>query len=251
MIATAGQAHAYVINYEAEIVSIFGAEHSLSDVLRFPVFVQTLTPGGVKEQLALRRKMPKSVGSYITKFERDLGKHVKESERYDYRIMLVPVKGPKSEADVAVSFVKAEELTEERRAQMEKEGKVGTAVLVEKQRDVLHNNGLAPAEAVALIDSQTPFVFRMHEHTQLVKHFKVKPGPGDPPEQTDPRYCIYDKPWGKYVYTQAWVQKCVEETSTRERFKAAVGKEPKAKVTSLTARAELKAVGTVKPAESA
>ena len=252
MLATAGHAHAYVINYEAEVVSVFGQAHSLSAFLRFPVFVQNLTPAGMKEQQAVRRKLPKATASYITKFEKGLDNSVKESERYDYRIMLVPVKGPKTDADMAISFVKAEELTEERRAQMEKEGKVGTALLVEKQRDVRGKNDLAPADAVALIDAQCPFVFGMFQFTEMVKQNGIRPPKGSAtPEKTDPRYCVYDKPWKKYVYTQAWVQKCIEETSTRERFRAALAREPKAKVTSLVTRAEGKVTAKVDSAETA
>ncbi len=236
MMATAGQAHAYVINYEAELVGTFGADHSLSEVLRFPVFVQNLSPGGVKEQLALRRKLPAGVQSFITSFETRLDKRVRESDRYDYRILLVPVKGPKSDADLAVSFIKAEELTEEKRAQMERDGKVGTALLVEKHRDVLHSDELAPADAVALIEPESPFEFRMWEFTQLVKHHKIKPSKGQAPEKTDRRFCLYDKPWKKYLYTQAFVKRCIEDVSTRERFKATVGREPRAKVTSLPDR---------------
>lgn len=156
MMATAGQAHAYVINYETELVGTFGVDHSLSSVLRFPVFVQNLSPSGLKEQLALRRKLPAGVNSYITSFETRLEKRVRESDRYDYRVLLVPVKGPKSEADLAVSFIKAEELTEEKRAQMEREGKVGSALLVEKHRNVMHSDELAPGHAVALIEPGSP-----------------------------------------------------------------------------------------------
>ena len=91
----------------------------------------------------------------------------------------------------------------------------------------------------------------MYEFTEMVRRAKIKPLTGEAPDQTDVRYCIYDKPWGKYVYTQAWVNKCIEDVSSRERFKAAVGKEPKAKVTDITARGGGKAAGSEKPAESA
>lgn len=251
MIATAGQAHAYVINYETEMVAAFGAEHSLSDRLRFPVFVQSLSPTGVKEQLVLRRKLPKAVNGFITGFESKLDKQVRESDRYDYRVLLVPVKGPKSDADTAISFIKAEELTEERRAQMESEGKIGTALLVEKERSVLHSDELAPAQVVQLLDDSSPFEIKMWNHNELVKRFKVKPMKGEPAANTERRYCLYDKPWKKYVYTQAWVKKCAEVVATREAYQAAFGKEPKAKVVSLTARAKAKSAAEATASESA
>ncbi len=176
---------------------------------------------------------------------------MRESDRYDYRVLLVPVKGPKTEADTAITFIKAEELTEERRAQMEREGKVGTAVVVEKERSVLHSDELAPAQVVHLVDQSSPFEFGMWYHTQLVKHFQVKPAKGQPPTVSDRRYCLYDMPWKKYVYTQAWVRKCSEVMATRESYKAVFGREPRAKVVSLTARAEARSRGAATATESA
>jgi len=140
MAATAGQAHALVVNYETELVASFGVADSLGEYLRFPVFVQSLSPAGAKEQLALRRKLPADVKTYITEFESSLDERVTESERYDYRVLLVQVKGSKTEADAAVTFVRAEDLTEERLKQMEAEGKVGAGVIVEKQRDAGHQH---------------------------------------------------------------------------------------------------------------
>lgn len=241
MVATAGKAHAYVVNYETELVAAFGDQQSLSAYLRFPVFVQNLSPAGVKEQLATRRRLPKAVQSYIIRFEHNLDRRVTESERYDYRVMLVQVKGPKSEADSAMTFVRAEDLTEDKRKQMEAEGKIGTSVVVEKHRDVMYSDELTPAEVVTLLATKSPFIINMWHFTELCKRHKVKPAKGDPPEKTDPRYCLYDKPWKKYVYTQAFVRLAIEDVTTRDRFVEAFGKEPRAKVASLAARAETKA----------
>ena len=62
LVATAGMAHAYVINYESELVTQFGAEHSLAEELRFPIFVQSLTPEGIEEQRRLRKRLPSEPG---------------------------------------------------------------------------------------------------------------------------------------------------------------------------------------------
>jgi hypothetical protein len=239
--ATAGQAHALVINYETELVGSFGGGESLGEYLRFPVFVQTLSRAVAREQLAMRRRLPADVKTYITEFESSLDKRVSESERYDYRVLLVQVKGSKTEADAAVTFVRAEDLTEERLKQMEAEGKVGAGVIVEKQRDVMHSDELAPAEVLALMDASSPFRLNMWHFTELCKLHGVKPKKGQPPVRTDRRYCIYDKPWKKYVYTQAFVRVCIDDVSTREKFRAAFGKDAVAKVSSLTKRADMRA----------
>lgn len=242
MVATAGHAHAYVLNYEAEIVRAFGQSQSLAHYLRFPLFVQTLSPASAKEQLVLRRQLPGAVKSYIAAFERPLGPDVRDSEHYDYRIMLVPTKGSKSNADSAMTFVRAEDLTETKRAEMEAQGKLGTGVVIEKQRDVMHSDELAPGDALELIAAQSPFQLNMWHFTELVRHHKIKP-PKDSshPERTNHQYCMYDKPWKKYVYTQAFVRLAIQDVSTKERFKAIFAKDPIAKVGSLSAHAGARA----------
>ncbi len=238
LVATAGMAHAYVINYESELVTQFGAEHSLADELRFPIFVQSLTPDGIEEQRRLRKRLPVGTRTYITKFEQNLDAAIKGSERFDYRVMLTPLRGPKTEADLAVTIVKAEDLTEERRAEMEKAGKVGTMVIAEKQRDVMHKDAMAPTQAAAAIEALIPFEFRVHHFVALYKHHgDIRPKAGShTPEATDPRYCLYDKPFKQYAYTAAYVKKCAEDVNTREKYRAIFAKEPVAKVTNIDSR---------------
>lgn len=239
LVATAGMAHAYVINYETELVAQFGAEHSLAEELRFPIFVQSLTPDGVEEQRRLRKQLPAATRTYITKFEDNLDVAIKGSERFDYRVMLTPLRGPKTEADLAVTIVKAEDLTEEKRAEMEKAGKIGTMVITEKQRDVMHRDAMAPREAAAAVERLLPYVFGVHHFTHMWKHHHgtVRPPKNsETPEATDPRYCLYDKPFGRYVFTQAYVLRIAEEIGTREKWQAVFIKEPVMKVTNLDSR---------------
>lgn len=238
LVATAGMAHAYVINYESELVTQFGAEHSLAEELRFPIFVQSLTPEGIEEQRRLRKRLPVGTRTYITKFEQSLDAAIKGSERFDYRVMLTPLRGPKTEADLAVTIVKAEDLTEEKRAEMEKAGKVGTMVVTEKQRDVMHKDAMAPTQAAAAVEALIPFEFKIHHFVALYKHHgNIRPETGsDTPEATDPRYCLYDKPFKQYAYTAAYVKKAAEDVNTREKYRAIFGKEPVAKVTNIDSR---------------
>lgn len=111
--ATGPEAHANVLNFERELVSRFGPEHSLAAELRFPLFVQSLTPAGMRKQRELRRGLPLQTQAYITKFQAALDPAVQADERFAYRILLMPMKGPKTQADIAYSFVRQDELSEE------------------------------------------------------------------------------------------------------------------------------------------
>lgn len=72
MATTGPHAHAYVINFEAELVNRFGKSFTLADELRFPVFVQALTPAGVEAHNKVRKQLPISARNYITEFETNL-----------------------------------------------------------------------------------------------------------------------------------------------------------------------------------
>jgi hypothetical protein len=106
-------------------------------------------------------------------------------------------------------------------------------VVTEKQRDVLHRDALAPGDAAAEVDALLPFVFPQHHFTEMWRQLDVHPRKGAPePERTDPRYCLYDKPFKRYVFTAAFVRRCAEEVGTREKWKAFFGMEPVLKVSS-------------------
>jgi len=225
--ATGGRAHALVLNYEAERVTQFGAEYSLAGELRFPIFLQSLTPAGVEEQRRLRRRLPAGARNYITRFDAALAESVVEDDRYEFRVLLAPFTGPRTEADLAVHFVNADGATAEDLDALARLGKMAGVLIREKQRDVANADKLSPEQARAEIEAALPFRLNMRQFTLLWKHFKVRPPSGDPhPERTDPRYCLWDRPWRKHVYTKAWVRKCIDEIGTAEKFQALLGREP-------------------------
>lgn len=243
---TSGMSHALVINYETERVARFGREFSLADELRFPVFLEALTPAGLADLKKAARSLPRGTRNFLTRYRDSLDPSVRDSDHFDYRLMLTPLKGPKTEADLAITYVRSEDLTEEKVRQLQAAGQVGVAITVEKQRDVMHKDELAPAEVVKLVAADVPYVFNMWHHTRLVAHHRLKPDPGDP-AKTDVRYCLYDRPWRKHVYTQAWVQKLIEDYGTPEQLAAVVGKAPPRKVSGLPPARQRPGVG--KPVE--
>ncbi|MFG2750041.1 DUF3644 domain-containing protein [Streptomyces xanthophaeus] len=232
IIATGARAHALVINYESELVARFGQGSSLSGDLRFPVFVQSLTPEGVQEQLKLRSGLPAALKSYITRFEARLDESVKSSTRYEYRVLLTPLKGSKSEADLAVTFLRAEDLSDDDRQDLVERSRNGSVIIAEKRRDVYLKDSLAPGAASAEIAKRLPFEFKQHHFTLMWKRHAVRPENGSRyPDKTDSRYCLFNAPYGNYVYTLAYVDRCVKEIQTEEKFRHFFGRVPRPKRT--------------------
>lgn len=243
-ISAGGKAQASVINYEAELVEAFGSGYSLADRLRFPVFVSSISGGlgeGIRREL---RRLPRKTRDLVTRFEADLTSEVRDDLRYDYRIRLVPMLGPKTDADLAINFVRLDELTEDERRVMLEAGRTGTVIVRDRPVDVTAKDKMLPKRIAELVQERVPFLFRTNNHTEMWKLIGVRPQNGaSDPYKTDQRFCVYHEPYGNYLYTQQWVDKIVETIGTAEKFRSFLGRDPQMKVSSLTERAQSRASG--------
>lgn len=234
-VVTAGKAHALLINYELELVAQFGAEHSLADSLRFPVFLSTLAGSGSEFVTALNR-LPKGTRNLLAKFDADLDPVVASDQRYEFRILLTPKLGPKGETDTAFDFVREADLTEEQRQAIKALGKEGKVLVREQLRPVANLNYMKPSEAARAIDGRLPFHFTLYgQFTRMWRYLRVRPPEGDAhPERTTEQYCVYDRAHGDYLYTPAFVEKVVREIGTAAKYQAVFGKPPVMKITELS-----------------
>jgi len=232
MSVTEAESHAYVINFETELVKRFGYLHTLGDELRFPVFVQTLTPAGVDAQKALRKNLPGTTATYITEFQAALSEEVKSDERFTYRVLLMPVKGPKTDADMAVTFVRQDDLTETELHEMV--GKKGSVVVAEKYRDVVYKDERLPKAAATAIQDLIPFRFSTNDFTRLRKKWHIGPTVAGSTVQlrNSADFCAYSPAFSQTVYRPALITKMAKALATREDFMAVMGYEPALKVTT-------------------
>lgn len=64
-------------------------------------------------------------------------------------------------------------------------------------------------------------------HTDAWRHFGVRPASGDPrPEACQTDYCVYDEAHRDYLYTNAWVTKCIRAFSDEDSFRRITNREP-------------------------
>lgn len=235
VVGTAPEAHAFVLNFERELVSRFGLRESLGSELRFPVFVQSLTPEGMDEQQALRRKMPVSTSSYISRFEAKLDDSVKGSERFAYRVLLMPMKGPKTTADVAYTFVRQDDCTAEELAQII--GGTGSVVIAEKLKSVPLNDEMLPAATAAAIEKALPFCFGVNDFTRYRQRVGIGPIRGAKGRNTEDKYAVFAKAVNAWVYTPAMVRKAIRELDSRDKYYAIMTMEPRVKGSESTGTA--------------
>lgn len=229
-VATAGYAQATLLNYERELVNTFGDEFSLAELLRFPVFIGTFTHASAERMKAAKEAMPTEVRSFIDDFQRDMESTVIEDSRYEFRVHLVQQLGPKTEADLALDFVRVDELTDDQRNLLAALGRQGTVFVRERERPVRGLDELKPSDVVAQVSQEVPFIFNMYHFSQAWKRLGVRPEWGaQNPKATDERYCLYDQPHGDYVYKQAFVRKLIRDVKTMEGFRKLTGSTPRPK----------------------
>lgn len=136
-VATGGRAHALVINYDAERVATFGPGFSIGDKLRFPISAHAITDAGGEELRKLVRSVPKSTSAFLARFDAGLDPAILEDPRYDYRVRLVPVVGPRSQADLAIDFVNLSMLSDDDRETLVRAGREGRVITKTKHVEVL------------------------------------------------------------------------------------------------------------------
>ncbi|MFE9029020.1 DUF3644 domain-containing protein [Streptomyces iakyrus] len=228
-IATGGKAQALVMNYEQETVDHFGSKYSLADQLRFPISPQVLTAEGREQLQEAAKKLPKQTRDLVANFEAAIAPAVLDDLQYDFRVRLVPMVGAKTDADLAIDFVKLDELSEEERKVMIKAGHKGTVIVRDRQVEVADKAKLRAKQVSALVEERLPFEFSpFSENLEMWQRFQVRPAKNcAKPYDTDARYCIDSEAFNSYLYTPAWVEKIVREIGTPEKYRAFFGKEPR------------------------
>jgi hypothetical protein len=95
----AGKTQAFVLNYEKEIVRLFGDREGLSDELRMPIFVSSITEDAVEAIKQVRNRVPRSVLDYVQDQDAALDSSITADNSYDFRLYLIPQTSSPSDSD--------------------------------------------------------------------------------------------------------------------------------------------------------
>jgi Protein of unknown function (DUF3644) len=222
--AVAGKAQALVLNYEEAVTEWFGAAAGLSDSLRLPVFISSLTPEAVETLKRTHAKLPRRITRFLREYDASVPEEVQSDWRYDFRVLLLPQTGPKTEADAVMRFVREDEMTDDQRRARD----VVQTIVRTKQVPVANKGRLKPTGVADRVQAELGVRFSVYgAHTRCWRHFQVRPLRGaSRPEMTDERYCVYDEPHTDYLYTEAWVNKLVSELADPASYERIVGSKP-------------------------
>jgi hypothetical protein len=216
--AVAGKVQAHVLNFEEAVTARFGANESLGDKLRFPVFMSSLTPDAVEALKRIHRRLPKRLTNFIRDHDASLPDEVQGDWRYDFRVLLIARTGPKTEADAVMRFVREDEMPEEVREVVQ--------TIVRTRSIAVQNKGRYKPGGVSLkVQEGLGWPFTITDHTSAWRHFGVRPPTdADRPELTDERYCVWDEPHGDYLYTEAWVKKLIKDLKDPDTYEDITGR---------------------------
>ncbi len=204
------------MNYERLLVATFGAREGLADSLRFPVFLSSLSDDAVEALKETHKRLPKRFTRYVDEYDAMLADEVRGDYRYDFRVLLIPQAGPRTEADVAMRFVGLEDLPEDSEANWRKcERSFATGTCREQHRQ-------APAES-GMREGQRNARCALHAQLRPCPRLEVlRRSPGErrrrPHAHRHPLPASGTRPHGDYVYTDAWIRKLATDLADGEKF---------------------------------
>jgi hypothetical protein len=223
--AVAGHAQANLLNFEEELTGTFGAERSLANVLRFPVFVGTFTVDGERTMLRLRGSLPADLRRFIADYHAGLPEMASQDPRFELRLRVVLEATQRDPSALAIRFMRWDDMTDEARESVLEMGRRGQVIVREQRRAVVGHGLLRPREAEQEVAAGIPFRFTSNHFLRAWQRKGIRPPTGDEhPERTDERYCVYDALGHSYGYTRAWVRLLIEQCSTASGFQQATGR---------------------------
>jgi hypothetical protein len=230
VIAVSGKAHAFLRNFDDEVIGLFGPTHSLVSSVRFPLFLGSFSHQGTENLLRLQSSLPKDLQTYISKFESGLEPEVQNHPKFEMRLKIFLERGNKNTADLSMNFVSWDELTDEEQKRISTMGRDGRTIIRERTRDVVNHGLFKPKTICDMVENSISFRFGQYEHKTAYKRHGLRPDKGcEHPERTDERYCRYDEVNKDYLYTRAWADRLIEKCQSETGFRDFVGTDPKPK----------------------
>ena len=198
-----GECQALLKNYETLLIDVFGAEYAINESLAFSLQFSYMRH---EEQKQASKKVLSAelqeIRNFIKNYRFSLSEEVSNSQEYSIKLIQIPRISNTNRNDLAVRFVREDELDPETFEQI-------TAIIKDKRVLVEAKNAgkLLPGKVVEKVKETTPLEFNLHHHRYLYTIFSVRPPGKDPnPENTNTQYCHYDSVNKNYVYQESWVE---------------------------------------------
>tara|TARA_B100001971_G_C18260098_1_gene585918 strand:- start:1072 stop:2451 length:1380 start_codon:yes stop_codon:yes gene_type:complete len=202
-----GECQALLFNYETLVLKLYGEKHALNQSLAFSLQFSTMRNCNQEEsnQKLLKAEL-EEVGGFLQKYRTKLTDDVFNSQEYSVKLIQIPKVSNNDRADVAMTFVKYDELSDE-----DKENYQHVYTLIKKQVEKVEvvNKGLyKPGKVLLEINERLSTPINQYDLQCLYLILKIKPKDEQrklSPEKCNSKFCHYDSANDDYLYNENWV----------------------------------------------
>jgi hypothetical protein len=212
-----GECQAMLLNFDAMLEKEFGLEFCIRESLSFSL--QLFPSAENLAQAVKQNPSTKPVVDFVRQYRSSISTEVLASGKFSFKAFLIQVANHQSENVLPIQFVNYDKLSEEEKQKVSR-----IAALIKlKEVPVSNADTMKPSEVVRKVQAGLgnpkmlrgkKEVNRFNEviHAKCWRKFNVRPSSGSAqPNATNPKYCVYDKAHGDYVYTQTWVDFLIEQ----------------------------------------
>lgn len=202
-----GECQALLYNYENLLIKLFGRQYALNEALVYSLqFSQLRTKGQVQSSKSILSRDLQNILEFVNKYRSSLGDKTYDSQEYSIKLLQIPKVSNTSKSDLAMEFVKFDELSEDDKQIYEQ-----IAVLVKDRKikvEGINVGRLKPGKVVEMINEVLgEKAINLVTHRYLYTIFDIRPpGDSDDPFDTNTHYCYYDETHNDYVFNQDWVK---------------------------------------------
>jgi hypothetical protein len=123
-----------------------------------------------------------------------------------------------------MTFVRLDDLDDDQRAVIDH----AQTIIRDKQVPVANLDKYIATEVAKDVAKRLGHTFTVTDHTAAWRHYGVRPPLGQEakPEETDSRYCVWDRIAKRHLYTGAWIRKLATELADPATFEKVCGHSP-------------------------
>ncbi|MEM8710831.1 MAG: DUF3644 domain-containing protein [Planctomycetota bacterium] len=208
-----------LLNFETQMEEEFGKEFILNDQLSVPLQLSGFRdPGVLASRKKLQADLPLDVQAILSRAD-NAPPELLEDLTYMMRVAFVPVVPTSGRNPDAISyFVKPGEVPTELAEMLDQ-----YVVLPKVPGGRPNHNAM---HVIGEVTRRTGFRFNTQQHLLAARALGARPPAGEPEATVDIRYAEYITSFKRHLYSQAWIDRLVEELSTAEGFEAITGKPP-------------------------
>ncbi len=206
----AGHCQAMLFNFENILTNQFIYYYSLNKSLCFPLYFSTKrSQETINSMRVFQNEEYNNLSEFINDYHAKLTDDIYGNQEFAFRVSLIPKTiNNIRKSDLAIEFIPLAECTSELLSENDK--KVIAVKTIHKE--FINTYYMKPSEICKKIQEKTGHNYTLNMHSVAWKKYNVRPSSNAVnKENTDLKYCIYDRAHNEYLYTDVWVNLLISE----------------------------------------